>query len=191
VGEPQHFVIVCGYGCNLDSPLRPYLDRVRAYCIERAPVTVIACGGMTQQKSFPGQCEARVISQDLVSDEHENQITSDLGIRVYEERSSYTTQENIRNAAARIKRMAPEEKDRRITVFCEATRALKVAALVRHELGFPPGGGLPPIRIETDSWEQMHPVKELIGTLKDFACIYVPGFGDLHAWHRRRVAKTR
>jgi hypothetical protein len=35
----------------------------------------------------------------------------------------------------------------------------------------------------------MHPTKELLGTLKDFAALYVPGFADLHAWQRRRRAR--
>lgn len=26
--KPKYIIIVCGYGCHLDTPLRPYLDRV-------------------------------------------------------------------------------------------------------------------------------------------------------------------
>jgi hypothetical protein len=81
-------------------------------------------------------------------------------------------------------------KSVRITIFCEATRALKVAALARYFFGFPPAHSLSHIRIETDSWELMHPAKELVGTLKDFASIYVPGFNRLHSWHRRRKARV-
>lgn len=193
VGDSQEgkrrtrFTVVCLYGHDLNSPLGSYLSKVADDCIMRSPQTVIVCGGETQPVKYPGLSEARVASSYLSS-----RFTAFMGNRIYEEPYSFTTHENIRNAAARMKRVSHRELERcDITIWCEATRALKVAALARAYMGFPPAHDCPPIRIKTDSWEQMHPVKELVGTIKDYMCIYVPGFGDLHSWHRRRKARTQ
>ena len=181
-------LVVCGYGCHLVPELTHYLDRVVAYANERQPGVIVLCGGPTQQASAPGTTEAALMA--IYIRERLNYMPGWLL-----EESSFTTHGNMRGAARLLEEFfgsgwhsnAPPACD--VTVFCEATRSLKVAAMVRRFFGFPPARGQQPVRIETDSWELMHPLKELIGTLKDFACLYVPGFADWHAWQRRRRAK--
>lgn len=184
MASTQRVVVVCGYGCNLDSPLKPYLDRVAAFCRDYQPQVIILCGGATQQQTFPGKTEALVMYQylhdKLFGDPESYWYTS-----VLLENESYTTYENIRGAA----RMEPGGKE--ITIFCEATRALKVALLARHFFGFPPANGLPPIRIETDSWELMHPTLELLGTIKEWIAIRFPLLNTLQSRARRRRALSR
>jgi hypothetical protein len=195
VAYTRRIVVVCGYGCNLDSPLRPYLDRVAKYCARVRPEYIILCGGQTQQKSFPGRSEADVMYDylykrlDSAPNFHPGWFTED---------ESFTTYENIRDAAAVIRRLEAAEESHEgwsrppaVTIFCEATRALKVAMLARHFIGFPPSAGGAPIRIETDSWELMHPTLELVGTLKEWLAIRFPFFNDIQSRTRRRKSLTR
>jgi len=190
VAYVRRIVVVCGYGCNLDSPLKPYLDRVLRFCEERHPVAIILCGGATQQRSFPDETEASVMYKYLKPLEHFHPMWFVLG-------GSYTSYENIRDAAVEIDKLraAPwhgmEPRHDEITIFCEATRALKVAMLARHFLGFPPERGEPPVRIETDSWELMHPTLELVGTFKEWLAIRLPFFNDLQSARRMRKSLTR
>lgn len=180
----RRIVVVCGYGCNLDSPLKSYLDRVLAWCTTHRPDAIILCGGATQQTSFPHQTEAKVMREYLGPLEplyHPQWAI--LG-------ASYTTYENISDAAAVIATIkarpwyGSDPRHDEITIFCEATRALKVAILARHFLGFPPAKGEPDIRIETGSWERMHPVKELAGTVQTWLATKFP---VLNTWQSRKV----
>lgn len=189
-----HIVVVCGYGCDLNSPLRLYLKRVARFCELETPEHIILCGGTTQQKNFPGCTEARVIAEFLKHeiDFHTYQNTGFFDNVKWNPDwhilgNSYTTYENIRDASRVIKRISLPLAQ--ITIFCEATRALKVAILARHFMGFPPEHNGPEIRIETDSWERMHPFKELVGTIKDFAAIYLPFLNTLQ--RRQRIAKSK
>lgn len=160
----RRIVIVCGYGCDIGSPLRPYLDKVVDFCNSVRPEVIILCGGATQRKRFPGRTEAEVMHNylkgRLVHSEH-------WQLMFYIKDDSYTTYENIRDAARVVAelKMWPwsglEPRLDEITIFCEATRALKVAILARYFLGFPPEHGEPAIRVETDTWELDDPLKEL------------------------------
>jgi len=180
----ERVVIVCGYGCNLDSPLQRYLDRVLLFCKEQRPEHVILCGGATQQKSFPGLTEAQLMYKYLrggpyfVLGWHPNWFVKDDG---------YTAYDNIRNAADVVGDLLLDGP--KITIFCEATRALKVADLARHFLGFPPDYGAPDIRIETDSWERRHPGKELRDTIRTHLAIRLPFLNWFE--RRRRIAKAK
>lgn len=194
----ERVVVVCGYGCNLDSPLMPYLNRVADFCRKKRPDAIILCGGATQQKSFPGRTEASVMYGYLYDTLDQIAAPPDWHPAWFAEDESFTTYENIRDAAAVIKMLhAADEassfrgRGEEITIFCEATRALKVAILARHFLGFPPANGKPPIRIETDSWELMHPLKEFIGTIKDAAAIYLPLLNWFQRRQRIKKSKTR
>ena len=186
----RRIVVVCGYGCNLDSPLKPYLNRVARLCELQKPEHVILCGGATQRRTFPGRTEAGVMGEYL---------SGKIDFRKTEWipawhtlADSYTTYENIRDAAKVINGMnGAINRPNIITIFCEATRALKVAILARHFLGFPPEHGDPDIRIETDSWERMHPLKELVGTLKDAGAIYVPWLNTIQRRQREAKSKVR
>ena len=60
--EKKRIVVVCGYGCHLDSPLDwVYLPRIKRFISEQSPDLVILCGGYTQRKSAPGISEARLM----------------------------------------------------------------------------------------------------------------------------------
>ena len=173
-------VVVNGYGCNLNSPLRPYLDQIIAYLERNVVGCVVFCGGFTQRRSFPGMSEARVMA-DYIG-EH---VTDQLLVLV--EENSYTTFENIRNSARATSGLQWEPDQ--ITIFCEATRALKVALLARHFFGFPPARGKKPILIRTSSWELANPIKELKTTFLDWLCCHVPGLWRFFRWRRIRRAE--
>lgn len=186
----HHALVVCGYGCHLVHELTHYLDRVVAYANQHRPDTIVLCGGATQQASAPGTTEAALMAIYI------RERLEYMPDWVLEE-GSFTTYENIRGAERQLatkflsswRSADPPACD--VTIFCEATRALKVAAMARRFFGFPPADGRKPVRIETDSWELMHPNKELIGTLKDFAELYLPGLNWLHSRKRRGTAKRR
>lgn len=185
--ERRLIVVVCGYGCDLDSPLKPYLDKVIGFGMLRKPDAIVLCGGATMRKRFPDETEASVMYKYLKPLEAYHPMWFVLG-------DSYTTYENIRDAAWVIGHDITEvtgEREFEIVIFCEATRALKVAMLARHFLGFPPERGMPPIRIETDSWEPMHPTHELIGTIKEWLAIRFPFLNTLQRTARIRKSETR
>lgn len=83
------------------------------------------------------------------------------------EEDSYTTPDNIANAAKIIQNDGLMEEGTTLTVFCEATRALKTDLLVRHFIGRR-------ATIETASWELMSPIKQIVSTLYDLAAIKFP-----------------
>lgn len=166
----RRIVIVCGYGCDLESPVKSYLDRVIGYCMTRQPDAILLCGGATQRKSFPAETEADVMYKYLKVLEMYHPMWFVLP-------DSYTTYDNIRDAAYAIREIEKMTMttlaDNEIIIFCEATRALKVALLARHFIGFPPANGGLPIKIETDSWEKGL-TKELFGTIKEWLAITFP-----------------
>jgi hypothetical protein len=178
----MNLVIVLGYGNDLNSPLRPYLDGAVEFIEDNFVSHVIFSGGESQRKSHPGQTEARTM-QDYVK---ASLTCPDDSNFIMDERP-LTTFENIRNAA-RILRGLQLETDN-IVIFCEATRALKVAILARWFFGFrATSNGRNAIQLRTSSWELMHPLKELVGTLKDTACLFVPGLWRYFRWQRERRA---
>lgn len=193
----RRIVVVCGYGCNLDSPLRPYLDKVVAWAKANKPDFIILCGGATQQVSFPNETEASVMERFLYERLDSFAAEHNWHPGWWLEGTSYTSYENIRDAARVIADLKNrpwngfrEPKDE-ITIFCEATRALKVAILARHFMGFPPERGEPMIRIETDSWELMHPSLELLGTFKEWLAIRFPMFNTFQSRSRRKKSLLR
>lgn len=194
--KARRIVIVCGYGCNLDSPLMPYLNRVADFCREKRPDMVIFCGGATQRRTFPGRTEAGVMYGYLYDMLHQVAAPPDWHPAWFTEDESYTTFENIRDAAAVTKMLhAADEassfrgRGEKITVFCEATRALKVDILVRHFL--PRKEKEPRVHLEAVSWELGSPLKELVGTIQTWLSICVPFLNMLLRWQRIRKSKTR
>lgn len=179
--DRKRVVVVCGYGCDIDSPLKPYLDKVVAFYAEKKPDVVILCGGETQQKSFPGENEIIVMRRYLFGQ---------LGIWPecwcdgwFSGEDSYTAFESIRVVADTVRCLLPyrpEFINAEITIFCEATRALQVALLARHFFGFPP------VKIETDSWELSHPAKELKTTFFTLLCCHIPLLWRYFRWRRIR-----
>lgn len=172
----EHIVIVCGYGCHLVPELKMYLDRVIRFCNQEKPDCLILCGGFSQQFSAPGASEARVMWDYVLPQ------LKDLPGRIHLEEQSYTTPDNIMFATAYMRSLGLLRKDTRedmqLTVFCEATRALKTDLLVRHFMGVR-------ATIETASWELMSPQKQIISTLYDWAAIKFPPL--LRYWHNMRL----
>jgi hypothetical protein len=178
----MNLVIVLGYGNDLDSPLRPYLDGVAEFIEDNFVSQAIFSGGESQRKSHPGQTEARTMWNYVAS-----RLTCPGDVNVNLDHRPLTTFENIRNAARIIQGQQLEPDN--IFIFCEATRALKVAILTRWFFGFRVTHyGRNAIKIQTSSWELMHPLKELVGTLKDTACLFVPGLWRYFRWQRERRA---
>ena len=184
-----HFVVVCGYGCNLDSPLKPYLDRVLRFCGREKPEHILLCGGATQKKSFPSWTEADVMSCYLkgpldctyFNDAHETPLWHPL-------RDSYTTYYNIHDAAHLILNRL-EYPPPRITIFCEATRSANVVMLARHFMG---GlvGSIDDITVETGSWERADPFKQAGNLIYNKLAITFPWLHLAEREQRRRMRRS-
>ncbi len=185
-GYVRRFVVVCGYGCDLNSPLKPYLDRVLEFCRRHRPVAIILCGGATQRRTFPGWTEAGVM-QDYLAPLHK-----EFQPKWFFRGDCYTTYENIRDAAEALDMLkrVHGEGDREIIIFCEATRALKVAMLARHFMGFPLLHGQPAVRIETASWEKGI-WREFRGTVWAWLAIRFPIVNTIQSWRARRKSRNR
>ncbi|MCC6405285.1 MAG: YdcF family protein [Candidatus Yanofskybacteria bacterium] len=180
-------VIVNGYGCDLDSPLKQYLDAVVAF-LDENPSCVVFTGGQTQRRSFPGMSEASVMASYVRSQ------VPDLEC-VLEDRS-YTTYDNIRNAAMLVREKGWEPD--RILIFCEATRALKVMLLARHffkEWWDSQSPVLPNrerrLQMMTSSWELMHPASELFATVWDWVALTFPFLNEMRSQQRHEKSFDR
>lgn len=181
----QRVIVVCGYGCHLVPELRHYLDKVVRFLKENpAPAAVIFCGGFTQRKSA-GESEARIMMNYVLPED-----MPELGeAAIFLEDDSYLTPENIQGAARKIEgyvytgeHVYPGEQIE-VVIFCEALRALKVGIFARHYM---PDYE---IRIETDSWERMSPIKQLMGAIYETLGLYVPGLLAYFRWKRIRRAE--
>lgn len=172
--EPLHIVIVHGYGCNLDSPLKPYLLRVSDFLTRRRPQLVLTSGGATQRKSFPGKTEAGVMNDFLY--DRANAI-EDWHAAWYIDEDSYTTLDNAMNASQLVRRLVKDWgatwENTTVTVFCEAQRAFK-SLLLYWVL-------LPELRqahrrvqVETSSWELTNPFWELLKLFNELLMLKIP-----------------
>lgn len=175
----QSVVVVCGYGCHLVPELRSYLDRVVTFCKLNEPDTVIFCGGPTQQKTAPGQTEAEVMYEYVQAQLHCQLGTSVTFLFV---RDGYTALDNIADATESMHRRCLLTADTTLTVFCEATRALSIDLLVRHFMGRR-------ATIETASWEQASPTKQLLSTFYTWLSINFPPLRGYFRNKRVRRAK--
>ena len=189
MADKRHVVVVCGYGCHLDTPLRPYLDRVFRFIQDEHPNAVIFCGGFTQKKTAPGVSEAGLMRKYIKADQF-----SELMFRVFEEYDSYTTYANIQNAAWRIgnwlicRGIFGDEKIR-ITIFCEATRAANVIMLARHFMGSFVES-IDDITVETASWERADPFRQVGNLIHNKLAITCPWLGLAEREHNRRVKRA-
>ena len=176
----KHVVIVNGYGCNWNDELRGYLDCVVRFCNERLPDCLIFCGGFSQRKSFPGTSEALLMYQYVIL-----HLTV-KPLMILGEQDSLTTIDNISGAARILKKFNLLSHDTKLTVFCEATCALKTDLLVRH---FICRRANIRANIKTASWELVSPEKQIISTLYDWAAIKIPLLARYWRWKRRRRAE--
>ncbi|MDO8492906.1 MAG: ElyC/SanA/YdcF family protein [bacterium] len=173
----QHIVVVCGYGCHLVPELKEYLNKVIQFTNQEKPDCFILCGGFTQRKSAPGVSEAALMKSYIVP---QLKYIPDF---VFLEEDSYTSPDNIQNAAVKVRTKQLMDKGTKMTVFCEATRALKVDLLIRHFFGRR-------ANIETASWELMSPQKQIVMTLYyDWAAIKSPLLADYFRHKRLKRAE--
>jgi hypothetical protein len=176
----RRVVVVNGYGCNINSPLRPYLDRVGRFVLNNDVHTIIYCGSATQQMSFPGMTEARVMSEYVLSN-----LPKNYRLVVYHEEDSYTTCDNALGAVPIIRHLQQQlwggkpPRPGELTVFCEAQRLFKV--MLCYWLLMPDyrpkntdtDPGLR-IRFETDSWERANPLWEIPKLFNELFMLWIP-----------------
>lgn len=185
-GAKRRVVVVCGYGCHLNTPLKPYLNRVANFIGTKNPDLVIFCGGPTQQKSAPGVAEATLMRGFVLS-----QLPYRFQGSVRLEVNSRTTLYNIRGAAAEIRNWifhhARGEKVR-ITIFCEAQRAPNVDMLARHFMKDLVDKD-DHIDIETSSWERANPFKQAGNLIYNRLAMSFPYLAEREQRKRIRRAK--
>lgn len=184
VKDKWHIVIVCGYGCHLDTPLRPYLDRVFRFIQNEHPNAVIFCGGYTQCKTAPSISEAGLMREYTRADQFPSFM-----LKVFVDDNSYTTFENIKNAAEIIRQQLCIA-DGRITIFCEATRSANVIMLARHFMG-DLVDSIDDISVETDSWERADPFKQAGNLIHNKLAVTFPWLGLAERERRRRMRRAR
>ncbi|KKT74043.1 MAG: hypothetical protein UW71_C0037G0007 [Parcubacteria group bacterium GW2011_GWB1_44_7] len=125
MAEKDALVVVFGYGCHLTESMRRYLDRVVSFVERNNVVAIIVTGGYTNRKSAPGISEAGMMAAYLKK--------QGVTVPILLEKMAVTTNENLRGVA----RIANERRlsDRRVVVFCDNARGLKVKILARLILG--------------------------------------------------------
>lgn len=174
----KHVVLVFGYGCHLVPELEEYLDRVVVFCRLLKPDLVVFCGGFTQRKTAPGMSEARLMAGYVLPPLDQVLLPTQLPFLLEED--SYTTPDNAEKAS-QINYPGLLSKETKLTVFCEATRALKVDLLIRHFFGRR-------ANIETASWELMSPSKQILSTVYDLAAIKFPSLARY--WRNKRIERS-
>lgn len=177
----EKVALVWLYGCNIESSLKMHLDNVIRVGNAENIRHYVLCGGPSQQNSFPGMTEAEVAARYLRGKVPPNSC-------FWREERSLNSYRNAKGGSTVIHQLPFEVYE--VVVFVEALRALKAAILLKHFLPeFHPGNPNKKIRFETASWEQMHPVKELIATAYDLLSIYIPPLAWYFHWKRTRRAK--
>lgn len=180
-------LVVCGYGCHLDTPLKLYLDRVVRFIKEnKQPIQmVIFCGGFTQQKSAPGVSEAMLMREYIYSNLEEIRPPA---FWIYCEDRSYTSFQNIERAAEII-RTERLYNDCRIVIFCEATRSANIIMLARHFM-LELVNNIDDITVETGSWERADPFKQVGNLIYNKLAITFPRLGLAERECRRRIRRA-
>lgn len=179
--QKEKIALVWLYGCNIESPLKMHLDNVVRVGTEEGIRHYVLCGGPSQKENFPGLTEAEVAVRYLRGKVPPNSC-------FWREERSLNSYGNAKWGTAVIHQLPFEVLE--VVVFVEALRALKAAILLRHFLPeFHPSNPNKRIRFETASWEQMHPVKELIATTYDLLSIYIPPLAWYWYWKRTLRSK--
>jgi len=197
VYKARHIVIVNGYGCHLNTPLMPYLDRVVRF-INEVPtdmvLQLIFTGGPTQQDSAPGVTEAHLMSEYVTKHPDRRRVQ----FMSLEEETAFTSYDNISKAAELIRNTAPDlgieaswkYKSTKITIFCEATRSANVIMLARHFL-LPFVKTIDDITVETASWERADPFKQVGNLIYNKLAITYPWLRLAEREHRQRMRKAK
>ncbi|MBI2063090.1 MAG: YdcF family protein [Candidatus Yanofskybacteria bacterium] len=176
----KHVVVICGYGCHLDTPLRSYLDRIVRFIQKNKPYAIVFCGGYTQKKTSPNVSEA-----DLMHD----YVKSKIGLEVVMlETNSYTTFKNIQKASEHMDFHGFPDTIR-ITIFCEATRAANVIMLARYFLmSFV--DSIDDITVETANWERADTFKQARNLIYNKLALKFPFLGLAEREHRYRIHRS-
>ena len=118
-------VVVLGYGCHLTEPMKNYLNSVVSFVETNCVVAIVVAGGYTNRKSAPGVSEAGTMAAYL----------KECGVRnpIILEETAVTTNENLRGVA----RITSERRltNKRVVIFCDNARGLKVKILAWLILG--------------------------------------------------------
>lgn len=177
-------LLVNGYGCHYEhTPLASiYLPMVVQFCKVWQPDMIIFSGGQTQKKSAPEVSEAGLMKSVVAP-----QLSYEP-VRMCLNTTAFTTLDNVQGASRFIHEWFPGQKTQ-ITIFCEATRALKVNILARHFL-IHLVESIDDIRIETASWERADPKKELLATVYDYLAITLPWLGLAERARRFRIRRS-
>ena len=193
--DTRHVVIVNGYGCHLDTPLKPYLDRVVRF-INDIPsdvsLQVIFSGGLTQQMTAPGITEANLMAEYV----HMHPDRRRMGYLCFKEKSAFTTYGNISGATELVYKWRANTangvpfKSTKITIFCEATRAAHVVMLARHFL-LPFVKNIDDINVETASWERANPFKQVGNLIYNKLAITYPWLGLAERERRHRMQRAK
>src|SRR3989344_5894390 len=172
----QHVVIVCGYGCHLVPVLQEHLDRIVLFINEEKPDCLIFCGGFAQRKSAPGVSEAGMMYCYITP-----RLRHSL-LLVFLETDSYTSLDNIQLANKINRRWELAQPETKLTVFCEATRALKHDRMIRKIFRRR-------ANLETASWELMDPLKQLGSTIYEWTAMEFPPLASYFRDKRIRRAE--
>jgi len=194
----RHIIIVNGYGCHLDTPVKSYLDRVVQFFNDVPSLVypiLIFSGGSTQQKSAPGVTEAGMMAEYVTKHSNRRIRPSDYFV----EDTAFTTYDNIARSADWIRNAIPKvdpvsrcpfDEHSKVTIFCEATRSANVVMLARHFL-LPFVKTIDDIRVETDSWERADPFKQVGNLIYNKLSITYPRLGLAERERRCRMHRAR
>lgn len=123
--EQGTIVVVLGYGCHLSCEMKMYLDLVVSFVAKNNVGAIIATGGYTNRKSAPGVSEAGMMATYL----RERGVAT----RIILDETAVTTNQNLRSVVRVIGKRHFVGK--RIVVFCDRARSIKVRILARIILG--------------------------------------------------------
>ncbi|MEX2090855.1 MAG: ElyC/SanA/YdcF family protein [Candidatus Paceibacterota bacterium] len=193
----RHIIIVNGYGCHLDTPLKPYLDRVTLFFNDVPSLAypiLLFSGGPTQQKSAPGVTEAGLMVE-YVTKHRDRRIRPS---EYHTEDTAFTTYYNIARSADLIRNVLPIVdpvnghlfRSTKITIFCEATRSANVMMLARHFL-LPFVESIDDMTVETASWERADPFKQAGNLIYNKLAITYPWLGLAEREQRRRMQRAK
>jgi len=121
VKEDSALVVVLGYGCHLDEPMKNYLNSVVSFVATNDVVAVIVTGGYTNRKSAPGISEAGMMASYLKESGVKTPIILD--------EISVTTNMNLRNIGKIIREL--DLTNQRVVIFSDEARGFKVKVLAR------------------------------------------------------------
>lgn len=166
--------LVLGYGCHLNLDTRFYLETVSDHIIKESPT--IVSGGFTNQKSAPGKSEAGIMKQFF-----QGNGFSDLVV----EESSITTLENLENCK-KIIVGSDKYRGKKIIIFCDSCRALKVWLMSLFIFGIPTPRIIT-VDVTRNWFKKMKQI--FIATPLDLLAMAIPFVRKLQRQRKERIIK--